>query len=128
MQKWEIFWYFDEWVLPSVMLRNQFRKQTKKTSKNLHLNYRALMTTLLCVKCQQYFCLCGDNLMHVPFIVLLVAIFPLLAIWSNVQIDQPSRWRQSIEFKICLLAFFVIVWLSQIIRTLSLLNYNFSEF
>ena len=25
-----------------VMLRNQFRKQTKNTAKNLHLNYRAL--------------------------------------------------------------------------------------
>ena len=26
-----------------VMLRNQFRKQTKNTAKNLHLNYGALM-------------------------------------------------------------------------------------
>ena len=28
---------------PMVMLRNQFRKQTKNTKKNLHLNYQALV-------------------------------------------------------------------------------------
>ena len=28
------------------MLRNQFRKQTKNTAKNLHLNYRALLINL----------------------------------------------------------------------------------
>ena len=27
----------------TVMLRNQFRKQTENTAKNLHLNYRALV-------------------------------------------------------------------------------------
>ena len=29
------------------MLRNQFRKQTKNTAKNLHLNYRALTVSTL---------------------------------------------------------------------------------
>ena len=28
------------------MLRNQFRKQTKNTAKNLHLNYRALIVNI----------------------------------------------------------------------------------
>ena len=28
------------------MLRNQFRKQTKNTAKNLHLNYQALVPTM----------------------------------------------------------------------------------
>ena len=27
------------------MLRNQFRKQTKNTAKNLHLNYQALVVS-----------------------------------------------------------------------------------
>ena len=31
----------------TVMLRNQFRKQTKNTAKHLHLNYQALTGTLI---------------------------------------------------------------------------------
>ena len=35
-----------EIIFLTVMLRNQFRKQTENTAKNLHLNYRALLKWL----------------------------------------------------------------------------------